>query len=142
MLDSQMFGYFVVLGMYFVELVCQYNGEIIIMGECQIIEVECLIEGVFLGFLDDEVVVFWECLVEMQCQLLAVNVLIGQIQICLVVLQFVLYCLCMVLGDLDVQLEVMCQELFEIEEVLGGNQSCNGWYGVELLIVGLCFGFV
>lgn len=139
--DSQTSGYLVAPGMYSVELVRQHNGEITTMGERQTIAVERLTEGALPGSPDDEVVAFWERLAEMQRQLSAANASIGQTQTRLAVLQSALHRSRTAPGDLDGQLEAMRQELFDIEEALGGNQSRNGRYGAEPSTVGSRLGF-
>lgn len=134
--DSSTSGFLVAPGTYSVELVRQHNGETLALGDRQDIEVVRLTEGALPGSPDDEVVAFWERLGEMQHQLSAAYATIGQTQTRLSVLQSALHRSRTAPGDLDAQLEALRQELFAIEESLGGNQSRNGRYGAEPSTVG------
>ncbi len=134
--DSSTSGYLVAPGTYSVELVQQHNGETTVMGERQTIEVERLTEGALPGSPDDEIVAFWERIADLQRDVSAANATIGQTRTRLDVLQSALHRSRTAPGDLDGRLEAMRQELFAIEEALGGNQSHGGFYGAQESTVG------
>jgi hypothetical protein len=98
--------------------------------------VERLTEGALPGSPDDDVVAFWERIGDLQRQVSAANATIAQTQTELQVLQSALHRSRTAPGALDDQLEAMRQELFEIEEALGGNQSHGGFYGSQPSTVG------
>jgi photosystem II stability/assembly factor-like uncharacterized protein len=134
--DADTSGFLVAPGTYSVELVRHHNGEVTVMGERQTIEVERLTEGALPGSPDDEVVAFWEQLGELQRSLSAANATIADTRERIEILQSALNRSRTAPGTLDQQLEAMRQELFEIEEALGGNQTTNGRYGAEPATVG------
>jgi len=134
--ETETSGYLVGPGTYSVELVRQHGGETVTIGEPQTIEVERLTEGALPGSPDDEVVAFWERIGSLQRQVSAANATIALTQTRLEVLQSALHRSRTAPGALDSQLEAMRQELFEIEEALGGNQSHGGFYGAEPSTVG------
>ena len=139
--DSDTSGFLAAPGSYSVELVRQHNGETVTIGEAQSFEVERLTEGALPGSPDDEVVAFWERLADMQRQVSAANASIDQTEQHLTVLQSALYRSRTAPGDLDAQLEALRQELFAIQEALGGNQTTQGMYGAEPSTVGSRLGF-
>ena len=134
--DAEISGFLVAPGSYTVSLVRQHNGETVTVGEPQTIEVERLTEGALEGSPDDEVVAFWERLSTLQREFSAANASIGLTQTRLATLQSSLHRSRTAPGELDDQLEALRQELFEIEEALGGNQSHGGIYGGQPSTVG------
>ena len=122
-------------------LVRQHNGETVTIGEPQTFEVERLTEGALPGSPDDEVVAFWERLASLQRSVSAANAAITQTEFRLERLQSALYRSRTAPGELDDQFEALRQELFEIEEALGGNQSSGGIYDFEPSTVGSRIGF-
>jgi len=134
--ETETSGYLVGPGTYSVELVRQHDGETVTIGDPQPIQVERLTEGALPGSPDDEVVAFWERIGALQRQVSAANAAIAQTHPQLQVLQSALHRSRTAPGELDAQLEAMRQELFEIEEALGGNQSHGGFYGSQPSTVG------
>ena len=134
--ESDASGYLVAPGEYSVELVRQHEGETVTIGEAQTILVERLTEGALPGSPDDEVVAFWERLSALQGQLSAANASISLTRTRLERLRSALNRSRTAPGALDDQHEALRQELFEIEEALGGNQTTMGMYGAEPETVG------
>ncbi|WP_421790831.1 VPS10 domain-containing protein [Hyphobacterium sp.] len=134
--DSETSGFLVGPGTYTVTLVRQHNGETVTIGDPQTFEVERLTEGALPGSPDDEVVAFWERLADLQRSFSAANASITQTRFRLERLQSALYRTRTAPGELDDQYEALRQELFEIEEALGGNQSSGGIYDFEPSTVG------
>lgn len=134
--DADTSGFLVGPGTYSVTLVRQHNGETVEIGEPQTFEVERLTEGALPGSPDDEVVAFWERLADLQRSFSAANASITQTRFRLERLQSALFRSRTAPGELDDQYEVLRQELFEIEEALGGNQSSGGIYDFEPATVG------
>ena len=134
--ESNTSGYLVAPGEYSVELVRQHEGETVTIGEAQTILVERLTEGALPGSPDDEVVAFWERLSALQGQLSAANASISLTRTRLERLRSALNRSRTAPGALDDQHEALRQELFEIEEALGGNQTTMGMYGAEPETVG------
>jgi len=134
--ETETSGYLVGPGTYSVELVRQHRGEITSLGEPQSFEVERLTQGALPGSPDDAVVAFWERLGEMQRSLSAANATLALTHERLARLQSALYRSRTAPGDLDVRYEALRQELFAIEEALGGNQTMNGRHGAEPATVG------
>ncbi len=134
--DSETSGYLVAPGRYSVELVQQNNGETVVLGDPQIIEVERLTEGALPGSPDDVVVAFWERLASMQRQVSAASASIELTHAHLERLQSALYRTRTAPGALDDRYDALRQELFAIEEALGGNQSSAGRHGAEPSTIG------
>jgi len=134
--ETETSGYLVGPGTYSVELVRQHRGEITSLGEPQSFEVERLTQGALPGSPDDAVVAFRERLGEMQRSLSAANATLALTHERLARLQSALYRSRTAPGDLDVRYEALRQELFAIEEALGGNQTMNGRHGAEPATVG------
>jgi len=129
--EDESSGYLAAPGQYSVTLMRQHDGEIVAVGEPRAFEVERLTEGALPGSPDDEVVAFWERLGEIRRQVSAANAAIELTRERLDRLKIALYRSRTAPGALDEQYEAMRQELFEIEEALGGNQSRDGRYGAE-----------
>jgi len=129
-------GFLVAPGTYSVELVRQHNGEVETLGDAQTIEVERLTEGALPGSPEDETVAFWERLSGLQREVSAVQSSIGLTRTRLGYLQTALHRSRTAPGALDAQFEALRQELFEIEEALGGNQTTQGQYGLEEATIG------
>ncbi|MFT6661513.1 MAG: hypothetical protein ACJA0K_001505 [Maricaulis maris] len=134
--DSETSGYLVAPGRYSVELVRQSNGETVVIGGAQTIEVERLTDGALPGSPDDEVVAFWERLASMQRQVSAASASIELTHARIARLQSALYRTRTAPGSLDDRYEALRQELFAIEEALGGNQTMAGRHGAQASTVG------
>ncbi len=134
--ETETSGYLVGPGTYTVELVRQHNGETVTLGEAQTIQVDRLTEGALPGSPDDDVVAFWERIGALQRQVSAANATIALTRTRIDTLQSALHRSRTAPGGLDDELEAMRQELFAIEEALGGNQSHGGFYGAEPATVG------
>lgn len=129
-------GHLVAPGTYTVEMVRHSDGETTALGDTQTLEVVRLTEGALPGSPDDEVVRFWERLGAMERKVSAANASIEMTHGRLQRIQSALTRTRTAPGELDRQYEALRQNLFDIEEALGGNQSRAGRHGAEPSTVG------
>jgi len=118
-------GFLVAPGTYTVSLSKRVNGEIIDLVEPQEFEVERLRPGALPGSATDEVVAFWERTAKLQRSVTAATNTVAELGKKATGLKRALARTRSAPETLDTDWQAIRSEIYEIEELLGGNQSMN-----------------